>query len=116
MRKFVLTAFTIASLGLVGTAAYAQDGHTGHSHEAAAPTMEQCMSMHSDMMDGVDRNDASARQAAMEAMSDEARARMMQCHDMMTQAHGENHEGGHDMTADHHAEQAQQHGDGGHQH
>ena len=91
MNKLVVAGLGAMSLTMLGGTAIAQDhNHGDHDHGAQSqmPTMEECRSMHDEMMgDNSDHHDQASRQAMMENMDEAMRTRMQQCHDMMQSMH-----------------------------
>ena len=115
MNKLVVAGLGAMSLTMLGGTAIAQDhNHGDHDHGAQSqmPTMEECRSMHDEMMgDNSDHHDQASRQAMMENMDEAKRTRMQQCHEMMQSMHG--HGQDEDQAAQGHDHQA---ADTGHRH
>jgi len=124
MKSLVITLIASASVSVAGGAAWAQEhDHGSMSQEAATsmPTMEDCRSMHHEMMERHAANDAAADTPAMsgmEGMSGAMRERMSQCHTLMQAAHGEEGDTMHHAGAGamHQHEPATDADDAGHQH
>ena len=91
MNKLVVAGLGAMSLTMLGGTAFAQDhNHGNHDHGAQSqmPSMEECRSMHDEMMgDNSDHHDETSRQAMMENMGEAMRTRMQQCHEMMQSMH-----------------------------
>ncbi|WP_417488588.1 hypothetical protein [Maricaulis sp.] len=123
MKSLVLTFIASASVSVLGGVALAQEHDHGLMTQEAAssmPTMEDCRSMHHEMMASHPATDAAADAPAtsgMEGMSEAMRERMSQCHSMMEAAHDEDaatmrHDG---ASAMHHHESATDTDDAGHE-
>jgi len=120
MKSLVITLIASASVSVAGGAAWAQEHDHGAMTEEAAtsmPTMEDCRSMHHEMMERHAANDAAADTPAMSGMEGMSE-RMSQCHTMMQAAHGEEGDAMHhaDASAMHQHEPATDADDAGHQH
>lgn len=121
MKSLVLTLIASASVSVLGGAAWAQEHDHGAMSQGAAssmPTMEDCRSMHHEMMASHPAADAAADAPAMSGMSEAMRERMSQCNSMMEAAHGEDatamhHDG---AAAMHHQEPANDADDADHEH
>jgi hypothetical protein len=122
MKSLVITLIASASVSVLGGAAWAQEhDHGAMTQETATsmPTMDDCRSMHHEMMEGHAANDAAADTPAMsgmEGMSEAMRERMSQCHTMMQAAHGEDDDTMHHAGAMRQHEPATDADDAGHQH
>jgi hypothetical protein len=101
MNTFVLAIMAASSLSLIGSSAFAMDHHL--AGEAATPTHEECMTLHQELMAGVEHGDMAARDAVMAGLDDETRARADACHAMMGEMHHDGAEA-HEAHDDHHGD------------